>query len=91
MRQMNIGIPGYEDEDPEEQEREMYRLFNEVFRTSSGRKVLNIILDDLHFMRPCSSMEQTALANYAKALITDRLGIKNFLNMTDAIIACGHE
>jgi len=63
-------------------------MFKSVFLVGNGPWVLARILEDLKFLEICHNMEDTALSNYAKELVTtvfqtkgkaDAKGIINFI------------
>lgn len=85
------GIPGYEDEDEETQKKELQRIMRNVFSTEEGKIALNVLLTDLHYFDLCTNEGQAALSNYAKILITERLGIVNTINITNAMIETDKE
>lgn len=88
MLDINKVIPGYSNLTEEEQNEVLQETFREVFESEKGKIVLNVILEDLHFLEPCKNEEDRALNNYAKFFILERLGIKDSLSITDAVFSC---
>lgn len=80
------GIPGFENEPIEKQQKELQRMYNNVFSTSEGHIVLATMLEDLHFYTPCHTDDERALNNYAKHLISNRLGIANSFEKTKSLL-----
>lgn len=81
------GLPGFENLDPEEQNKQMQKMFREVFNTQHGRIVLGVILEDLYYFSTCNNDEARALSNYAKTLISQRLGINDHKKRIDRLMA----
>ena len=81
------GLPGFENLDPEEQNKQLQKMFREVFNTQHGRIVLGVILEDLYYFSTCNNDEARALNNYAKALISQRLGIIDHKKQIDRLLA----
>ena len=77
-------IPG---ENEEEINKNLIRYFREVFSTDKGRAVLNVILTDLHYFDVCTDDEDRALSNYAKMLISSRLGMVDTVAITDSLFS----
>ena len=88
MLNINTVIPGYSNLSEEEQAEVLQETFREVFESDKGKVVLNVILEDLHFLEPCRTEEDKALNNYSKFFIMERLGIKDSLSITDAVFSC---
>lgn len=82
----NGGLPGFERLDPDEQNRQMQKMFREVFSTKHGKIVLGVILEDLYFFSGCYNDEARALSNYAKVLISQRLGINDHKKRIDHLL-----
>lgn len=80
------GLPGFEKLTPEEQNKQMVKMFNEVFSTPHGKIVLGVILEDLYYFSTCTNDESRALNNYAKALLSQRLGKKDHMKITSMMI-----
>lgn len=76
-------------DDKEEQDKQIVKLFREVFSTDSGRIVLHQILTDLRYFSECSTDSEVCLNNYAKFMIKNRLKINNTKVMTDSLIDSG--
>lgn len=76
-RKKQENLPEFNNMDPAKQQLKINRLFQEVFGTHDGKIVLGIILEDLYFFRDCSNDESRALNNYAKTLISQRLGFND--------------
>lgn len=51
------------------------RMFRELFSSPNGQIVLNQLLTDLRYFDECKTEDDTALSNYAKFLIKERLGV----------------
>lgn len=71
------GLPGFEGLAPDEQAKAERRMFREVFGTPHGRIVLTQILIDLKYFDMCKNADDTALCNYAKFLVQERLDIND--------------
>lgn len=56
-------------EQARESEAQVKSLYRSVFADGPGRIVLEDMLWDLYFLRPCQTPEQQALSNYAKELL----------------------
>lgn len=82
------GLPGFENLDPEEQAKQLRKMCREVFGTPHGRIVLGVILEDLYYFKGCANDETRALNNYAKFLISERLGINNNKKIIDSLLNC---
>ena len=82
------GLPGFERLSPEEQNKQLQKMFREVFGTQHGKIVLGVILEDLYYFSTCTNDEARALNNYAKALISERMGISDHKNRVDNLLAC---
>ena len=67
------------------------RLFRKVFDTPDGNEVLGIILEDLHYFAPCETEAARTLNNYAKFLMSNRLGINNHKEIVDALMSLQKE
>lgn len=80
------GIPGYENLPPEEQIKELQKMFRDVFSGENGKIVLTVILEDLYYFAECRNAEDRALNNYAKTLVSKRLGIASSLDITKGIL-----
>lgn len=80
--QKNV-LPEFKDLDPAEQLKKINKLFREVFNTHNGKIVLGIILEDLYYFDNCSNDEARALNNYAKTLISQRLGFNDHNTRVD--------
>lgn len=77
-------IPG---DSEEEINKNLVRYFQEVFSSDKGRAVLNVILTDLHYFDVCTDDEDRALSNYAKMLISNRLGMVDTVAITDSLFS----
>lgn len=80
------GIPGYEDESEDVQRKELQKLTRRVFSTEDGKAVFNMLLNDLHFFAPCKTESEQALSNYARFLLTERMGIVDTISISDAML-----
>lgn len=85
------GLIGFENLSPEEQNKELQKIFREVFSTEKGKIVLNVLLDDLQYFRVCKSDADTALNNYAKVLIGVRMGFTDTYSISNNLLTCEHE
>ncbi|WP_059369564.1 hypothetical protein [Treponema endosymbiont of Eucomonympha sp.] len=47
--------------------------FRRVFGTPEGKEVLDVLLNDLHYYRPCGTEYERALNGYAKFFVCERL------------------
>lgn len=79
-------LPGYDRANTDRKKKEINRLFQSIFMTEEGKICLNILLSDLRFFRPCESVEDKALSEYAKVFLRERLGIEDTSVITEAII-----
>lgn len=79
------GLPGYEELTPEEQNKKLQNMFKEVFGTRHGKIVLGVILEDLYYFDTCTNDEARALNNYAKSLISQRLGFNENKKLVDRL------
>lgn len=70
-------IPEFNGKTDEEQQKKIVSMFREVFNTEHGKIVLGIILEDLYYFNTCGDDEARALNNYAKVLISQRLGFND--------------
>ena len=82
---MTCRLPGFESAKKEQQKQELIRHFRVVFSGESGRIVLNALLKDLHFFDEANGSAESALSDYAKFFIRERLGILNSLVISDAL------
>ena len=80
------GIPGFENETVQKQNEELQRMFLETFKGEQGRIVLTSILEDLCFFRECKTEEEHILNNFAKFLMSHRLGIANSFDITNNLL-----
>lgn len=80
------GLPGFEKLDPDEQAKQMQKMFREVFGSKHGKIVLGVILEDLYYFSGCYNDEARALNNYAKVLISQRLGINDHKKRIDHLL-----
>lgn len=75
-------IPG---KTPEEKEVYIQKYFREVFGSAQGKAVLNILLTDLHYFDICEDAEDMYLSNFAKHLLSNRMGLKDTVAITDCL------
>ena len=85
------GIPGFENEPVEKQDKELKRMFRTCFSTEEGKIVLTALLEDLCFYRECKTQEEETLNNFAKVLMSKRMGIANSFDITNCLLKCEHE
>ena len=71
--------------------KELQKTFRDVFSNYDGKKVLNVILNDLKFFDICNTERDTALRNYATFLLEERMGFKNTVSMTEKILESDFE
>lgn len=71
---------------PAEYNENVQKTFREVFTTEKGAAVLNILLNDLYLFAPVNTDEARSLENYAKFFLSERLGIRDTIAITDALI-----
>lgn len=83
----NCLLPGYENADFEQQRKKLVETFRKVFATNDGKVVLNAILYDLFYFTEATTDSEQALNQYAKYFIKERLGIKNTLDISNALIS----
>lgn len=81
------GLPGFENETPEEQMKHLQKMFREVFSTPHGRIVLTVMLEDLYYFSECRNDEARALNNYAKELLGQRLGFNENKKIIDRLFS----
>ena len=89
MNENKGGIPGFENEPIEKQEKELRRMYKNVFSTPEGKIVLTTMLEDLKYFAPCHTDDERPLNNYAKHLICNRLGIANSFERTESLLSEG--
>lgn len=82
------GLPGYEHLSEEDQLKEMQAMFRRVFSGEEGEIVLDILLEELYFYKPCLTEEQRIRNNFAKELLIEKMGINEFLLITKSIKSC---
>jgi hypothetical protein len=80
-------LPGAEQLTAQEQHTILTDTCRRVFTSNDGKVVLNMLLTDLHFFDECRSETETALNNYAKFFIRDRLGVGNTLALSNTVLA----
>ena len=85
------GLVGFENLTPEEQNKELQKIFREVFSSEKGKIVLNVLLDDLHYFKLCRCEEDHALNNYAKILVGVRMGYVDTFSISNKLLECEHE
>lgn len=83
----NCLLPGYENADFEQQKKKLVETFRKVFSTEDGKIALNAILYDLFYFTEATTDSEQALNQYAKYFIKERLGIKNTLEISNALIS----
>lgn len=69
-----------------EADKKMSECFRRVFSTSDGRIVLHQLLTDLRFYDECVTETDTALNNFAKFMIFNRLKVDNKKQLTSLIM-----
>lgn len=52
----------------------VWRAYRSVFMSDQGKSVLEDMLYELYFLRPCENEGQQALCNYAKSLLSTIYG-----------------
>lgn len=65
------------------------RMFRELFSSPNGQIVLNQLLTDLRYFDECKTEDDTALSNYAKFLIKERLGVNLNKKITASLLQAG--
>lgn len=80
-------IKEFNDRDPAQNAKRISQLFREVFGTEHGKIVLGIILEDLYYFRECGNDEARTLNNYAKTLISQRLGFNDNKKRVDDLFS----
>lgn len=91
MAHRKSGIPGFENDTREKQEKELQRMFEEVFSTEQGKIVFTAILEDLCYFRECKTSEEVTLNNFAKFMLRNRLCITNTMDITTKLLSCKKE
>ena len=81
------GLPGFERLTPAEQNKHLQKMFKEVFGTKHGKIVLGVILEDLYYFEQCKNDEDRALNNYAKMLLSQRLGFNDNKKRIDCLFS----
>ena len=66
--------------------KEMRKTFRKVFQSYDGKKVLNVILNDLMLFQPTHTEGETALRNYATYLLNERMGFNDTVSITENLI-----
>lgn len=69
-----------------EAEKKLVSYFREVFGSEHGKIVLGAILEDLYYFSSTPDDKTAALCNYAKTLLSTRLGINNNIKIVDALL-----
>ena len=69
----------------DEKNKELVAACRRVFSTEDGRIALNMLLNDLYFFDQAPGPEGTALTNYAKFFIRERLGVRDTVALSNAI------
>lgn len=82
------GIPEFKGMTIEQQTKRITELFREVFGDYKGKIVLGIMLEDLYYFRDCKNDEARALNNYAKILISQRLGFNDNSKRVESLFNC---
>ena len=80
-------LPGFETARPDEQNKELQKIFKRVFQSADGKIVFNALLKDLYYFDTATSDAEKALCEYAKFFIRERLGVKKTLAITDAFLS----
>ena len=80
------GLPGLEDMDEETQRTELAKLLRRVFSTKEGKTAFNMLLNDLFYFQPAKTESEQALSNYARFLVTERMGIIDTISITDHML-----
>jgi hypothetical protein len=80
------GLPGFETAPEDEQKKQLQRIFREVFSTEQGKIVFNILLDDMRFFKLCDTEQDKSLNEYAKFMISERMGINNIPFITNNML-----
>ena len=70
---------------------EIQKTFRDLFITEQGRKVLNVLLNDMCYFQPCKTEGETALRNYATFLLEERMGYKDTISLTNKILEADFE
>lgn len=79
------------DEEQRKENAEMQKTFRKVFSNYDGKKVLNVLLNDLLYFQPTHSEGQQALKNYATYLLAERMGFKDTVDFVDNLLKCKFE
>ncbi len=79
-------LPGAETLPPQEQAKRLREICVEVFSSDKGKIVLNMLLTDLRMFEKCENDRDSALSEYAKYFIRERLGVDRTIPLTDSII-----
>lgn len=85
QKKLKDGAAEFRELDEEAQAKKINQLFQNVFSTEDGRTVLGIILEDLYYFSSCTNDEARALNNYAKTLISQRLGFNDNKKKVDRL------
>lgn len=79
-------LPEFRGMTPEQAAKKEQQMFREVFGSRNGQIVLTQILTDLKYFGRCNDMEATALSNYAKYLLQERIGINDTYKLTQSLL-----
>jgi len=80
------GIPGFETATEAEQKKQLQRIFREVFSTEQGKIVFNVLLEDMRLFTLCATEQDKALCEYAKFMISERMGINDIPFITNQML-----
>lgn len=73
-------------DEAEKENLELQETFRRVFNNYDGKKVLNVILNDLKMFDRCINERDMALRNYATYLLMVRMGYNDTVSMTEALL-----
>ena len=80
-------IPDFDGLTPYQAQKKLQKYFREVFSSEHGKIVLGAILEDLYYFDGTNSERTAALSDYAKRLLSDRLGINNNYEIINALLS----
>lgn len=69
-----------------ERTEDMRKTFRRLFSSTEGKKVFNVVLNQLCYFRECTNAEEMTLNNFAKFLLREDMGITDSVHITDTLL-----
>lgn len=69
-----------------DEEKELRKTFRRVFMTEDGKKVFNVLMNDLKFFDQAKNERDIALKNYAVFLLCERMGYNDTISLVENIL-----